>query len=76
MTAPLLVLAEFRCSDEGDAALREQLARTMQEVRSVEGCLEASVWERPAERRYLFTTYWSDREAVRRWVEHRSIARS
>jgi len=73
---PLLVLAEFRCSEEGQAELRTHLDRTLGEVRAVEGCLEASVWERPAERRTLFTTVWSDRDAVRRWVEnefHRTI---
>jgi hypothetical protein len=26
------------------------------------------LWERPAERRYLFTTYWTDSDAVKRWV--------
>jgi heme-degrading monooxygenase HmoA len=72
----LLVTAEFRCSAEGDAALREHLDRTLSEVRAVEGCLHAVVWERAAERRYLFTTFWSDRDAVRRWVEnefHRTV---
>jgi quinol monooxygenase YgiN len=75
MTA-LLVLAEFRCSEEGDAALRGHLDRTLREARAVEGCLQATVWERPAERRYLFTTVWSGRDAVGRWVEsefHRTV---
>jgi quinol monooxygenase YgiN len=70
------VLAEFRCTEAGDAELRRQLDRTLAETRAVEGCLQATVWERPAERRYLFTTHWSDREAVRRWVEnefHRTV---
>jgi quinol monooxygenase YgiN len=67
---PLLVLAEFRSSEEGDADLRSHMDRTLREVRGVEGCLQATVWERPAERRYLFTTIWSDRYAVRRWVEN------
>jgi len=73
---PLLVTAEFRCSPDGDAELRKQLDRTLAEVRAVPGCLEATVWERPAERRYFFTTFWSDGDAVRRWVEnefHRSV---
>jgi quinol monooxygenase YgiN len=73
---PLLVVAEFRCSAEGDAALREHLERTLAEVRAVAGCLQAEVWERPAERRYLFATYWTDGEAVGRWVEnefHRTV---
>src|SRR5262245_51258413 len=68
MTTPLLVLAEFGCSESGDAELRKQLERTLSETRAVAGCLEATVWERPAERRYLFTTYWTDAEAVGRWV--------
>jgi heme-degrading monooxygenase HmoA len=67
---PLLVLAEFRCSEEGEADLRGHLDRTLREVRGVEGCLQATVWERPVERRYLFTTIWSDRDAVGRWVEN------
>lgn len=73
---PLLVVAEFRCTAEGDAALREHLARTLAEVRATGGCLEAQVWERPAERRYLFTTYWTDGDAVGRWIEnefHRTV---
>jgi quinol monooxygenase YgiN len=73
---PLLVLAEFRCTEAGDAELRRHVDRTLAETRAVEGCLQATVWERPAERRYLFTTLWTDREAVRRWVEnefHRTV---
>jgi quinol monooxygenase YgiN len=74
--AVLLVLAEFRCTEEGDAELRRHLDRTLEEARGVAGCLQATVWERPAERRYLFTTYWTDGEAVGRWVEnefHRTV---
>ncbi|MEB2345417.1 MAG: antibiotic biosynthesis monooxygenase [Deltaproteobacteria bacterium] len=74
--ATLLVLAEFRCSEAGDVEMRRHLGRTLAEVRAVPGCLQAGVWERPAERRYLFTTFWSDAEAVGRWVEnefHRDI---
>lgn len=67
-TPPLLVTAEFRCSEAGDAELRAHLDRTLAEVRGVDGCLEATVWERPAERRYLFTTVWRDGDAVGRWV--------
>jgi quinol monooxygenase YgiN len=73
---PLLVLAEFRCSEDGDVELRRHLERTLHEVRGVEGCLQATVWERPLERRHLFTTLWRDREAVGRWVEnefHRAV---
>ena len=73
---PLLVTAEFRCSEDGNVEFRKQLDQTLLEARGVEGCLQATVWERPAERRYLFTTLWSDRGAVRRWVEnefHRTV---
>jgi len=73
---PLLVLAEFRCSEEGDAEFRRHLGRTLEEVRGIEGCLQATVWERPAERRYVFTTLWSDRDAVGRWIDnefHRTV---
>lgn len=74
--ASLLVLAEFRCSADGDVEFRKHLGRTLEEARAVEGCLQATVWERPMERRYLFTTMWTDGEAVRRWVEnefHRTV---
>lgn len=67
---PLLVLAEFRCSPEGEAELRAHLDRTLAETRATPGCLQAHVWERPAERRFLFTTYWTDRAALQRWVEN------
>ena len=74
--SPLFVLAEFRCSEDGHALLREQIQRTLDEARAVPGCLQATVWERPAERRYLFTTMWSDGDALSRWVEnefHRTV---
>lgn len=67
---PRLVLAEFGCSPEGEPEMRAHLERTLAECRAVPGCLEAVVWERPAERRFLFTTYWTDTEAVRRWVDN------
>lgn len=54
----LLVLAEFRCSEAGTAELRRHLERT--QVRAVPGCLRASVWERPSERRDLFRPGWSE----------------
>jgi quinol monooxygenase YgiN len=66
----LLVLAEFACTPEGDAELRKHLDRTLAETRATPGCLQATVWERPAERRFLFTTYWTDADAVTRWVEN------
>jgi quinol monooxygenase YgiN len=74
--AVLLVTAEFRCSEAGDAELRRHVERTLAEVRAVPGCLQATLWERPQERRLLFATWWSDAEAVGRWVEnefHRTV---
>jgi quinol monooxygenase YgiN len=65
---PLLVLAEFGCTEAGDADLRAHLERTLAETRAVPGCLQATVWERPSERRFLFVTYWTDSDAVDRWV--------
>lgn len=67
---PLLVHAEFRCSETGDPELRKHLERTLAEVRGVAGCLYASVWERPDERRYLFMTVFTDAAAVARWVDN------
>lgn len=67
---PLLVLAEFGCSEAGDVELRKHLDETLRETRAIEGCLQAEVWERPAERRFLFTTFWTDGEAVTRWVRN------
>lgn len=66
---PLLVLAEFVCSPEGDREFQSHLDRTMSEVRAIDGCLHAVVWQRP-ERRYQFSTLWRDRDAVTRWVEN------
>jgi quinol monooxygenase YgiN len=65
----LVVLAEFGCSPEGEAELRKHLERTLAETRATPGCLQATLWERPGERRFLFTTYWTDAAAVTRWVE-------
>jgi heme-degrading monooxygenase HmoA len=73
--APLLVLAEFVFTEEGEAAFLEERDRTLAEVRGVEGCLQAALWSRPG-RRYQFTTLWTDAEAVTRWVEndfHRDV---
>jgi hypothetical protein len=39
----LLVLAELRCSEDGDVELRRHVDRTLQEVRAVEGCQQATV---------------------------------
>src|SRR5205823_1074854 len=68
-TEPLLVVAEFVFTEEGDAEFGQHLERTLAEVRSIEGCLHAVVWRRP-NRRYRFSTLWSDRQAVTRWVEN------
>jgi heme-degrading monooxygenase HmoA len=72
---PLLVVAEFVFSEEGDLEFGRHLEQTMSEVRSIEGCLHAAVWTRP-NRRVQFSTLWTDRQAVARWVEnefHRRI---
>jgi len=72
---PLLVLAEFVFTEEGEAAFRPHLERTLAEVRGVEGCLQAVVWTRPG-RRYQFSTLWTGADAVTRWVEnefHRTV---
>ena len=66
---PLLVLAEFVCSPDGETEFRSHLERTLSEVRAIDGCLHAVVWQRP-ERRYQFSTLWRDRDAVTRWVEN------
>ena len=66
---PLLVLAEFVCSPEGDGEFLAHLERTLSETRAVDGCLHAVVWKRPG-RRYQFSTLWRDRAAVTRWVEN------
>ena len=67
-TEPLLVVAEFVFTEVGDEEFGQHLERTMAEVRSIEGCLHAAVWTRP-NRRYRFSTMWSDRQAGKRWVE-------
>lgn len=66
---PLLVLAEFVFTEEGEAAFRAHLDRTLAEVRGIDGCLQAVAWTRPG-RRYQFSTLWSDAAAVTRWVEN------
>lgn len=73
--APLLVFAEFVFSEPGEAEFLPHLERTLDEVRGIEGCLQAVLWTRP-DRRYQFSTLWSDVEAVTRWVEnefHRAV---
>lgn len=73
--APLLVLAEFVFTEEGEAAFLPHLERTLAEVREIDGCLQAVLWTRPG-RRYQFSTLWSELDAVTRWVEndfHRTV---
>jgi hypothetical protein len=75
MVAPLLVLAEFVFSEEGELEFRRYTDRTLAEVRAIEGCLQAVLWNRPG-RRYQFSTLWTDVDAVTRWVDnefHQSI---
>lgn len=66
---PLLVLAEFVFTEEGEAAYLPYLDETLTETRATEGCLHAVVWRRPG-RRYQFSTLWTDAEAVTRWVDN------
>ena len=71
----LLVLAEFVFTEAGEAEFRRHWDRTLEEVRAIDGCLQAVVWSRPG-RRYQFSTLWSDADAVTRWVKnefHQSI---
>jgi quinol monooxygenase YgiN len=70
MTPPLVVFAEFGCTQDGEVELRKHLDQTLRETRATEGCLQATLWERPAERRFLFVTMWTDSAAVTRWVEN------
>lgn len=75
MAAPLLVNAEFVFSAEGEAEYLTHHERTLHEVASTPGCLQAVAWRRSG-RRYQFSTLWADAESVTRWVEnefHRSV---
>jgi len=72
---PLMVLAEFVFTEEGESGFLPHLERTLDEIRGIEGCLQAVLWTRPG-RRYQFSTLWSDPDAVTRWVEnefHQSV---
>src|SRR6266496_4113288 len=72
---PLLVLVEFGFTEEGEKEFLMHLDRALDEVRSIDGCLEAIVYKRP-ERMYLFYTLWRDQEAIDRWVQnefHRNV---
>jgi hypothetical protein len=75
IVTPLLVLAEFVFSADGEVEFQRHLDRTLHETRSTEGCLQAVLWKRPG-RRYQFSTLWTDASAVTRWVEnefHRTV---
>lgn len=72
---PLLVLVEFGFTEEGEKEFLMHLDRALDEVRSIDGCLEAIVYKRP-ERMYIFYTLWRDQEAIDRWVQnefHRNV---
>ena len=66
---PLLVLAEFVFTEDGEVEFRRHLDRTLAEVRAIDGCLQAVAWSRPG-RRYQFSTLWTDADAVTRWVKN------
>ena len=71
----LLVVAEFVFSEEGERAFQEHLDRTLAELRAIDGCLHAGVWNRPGRRQH-FSTLWTDATAVKCWVEnefHQSV---
>lgn len=72
---PLVVIAEFACSEEGDSAFRREMERTLAEIRAVRGCLQATLWSRP-DRRYQFFTVFTDADALAAWVRndhHRDV---
>lgn len=72
---PLLLLAEFVFTEDGEGEFRRHLDRTLEEVRKVDGCLQVGLWARSG-RRYQFSTLWTDPGAVTRWVEnefHQSV---
>lgn len=73
--SPLLVLAEFVFTPEGEAEFLPLCERTLMETRATPGCLQAVVWTRPG-RRYQFSTLFEDAAAVKRWVDnefHRGV---
>lgn len=69
LDAPLLVLAEFVFTPEGEAEFLRHRDRTLEETRGVDGCIQAVLWDRPG-RRYQFSTLWRDADSVARWVEN------
>jgi heme-degrading monooxygenase HmoA len=67
--SPLLVLAEFVFTKDGEEEFLRYRDQTLAEIREVDGCIQAVLWTRPA-RRYQFSTLWDDATAVTRWVEN------
>lgn len=73
--APLLVVAEFVFSEDGEREFLVHRDRTLDEARGVDGCIQVLLWSRPG-RRYLFSTLWDDALALKRWVDnafHRQV---
>mgnify|MGYP005856657963 CR=1 FL=1 len=72
---PLLALAEFVFSEEGERAFQETQKRMEEELASIPGFLGY----RPlalGDRRYLLLSLWEGEEALDRWVQnpfHRSV---
>lgn len=66
---PLLVVAEFVFTADGEAEFLRHRDRTLEETRGVAGCIQAVLWSRPG-RRYEFSTLWADAAALKRWVEN------
>lgn len=67
---PLLSLVEIGFREEvAEAEFKAVLPRMEQELRSIEGCLEARTFV-GAGRRYFFFTVWKDEAALQRWVDN------
>lgn len=72
---PFLTTVEIGFTEAGEEAFQGVLARMEQELKSVPGCLEYRLYQRP-ERVYLFFVVWEDRAAVQGWIEnefHRTV---
>jgi heme-degrading monooxygenase HmoA len=67
--SPLLVLAEFVFTKDGEEEFLSYRDQTLAEIRKVDGCIQAVLWTRPG-RRYQFSTLWDDAAAVARWVDN------
>jgi len=66
---PVMTLAEFGFTGDGEAAFLEVLPQMEREVRSVDGCREYRLWRGPAGE-YVFFVVWDDQAAVDRWVQN------